>query len=99
MSYRIELHPEALNELKESYQWYEDRSVGLGDRFMDAIHKGMQKALEQPERYAKKKDNYREIIVDTFPYVIIYEILKKEKVLFVSYIFHSKRNPQLKYRR
>ncbi len=59
MSFQIELHPEAIFELKESYQWYEHRLEGLGDRFIESIDKRLNEIAEHPERYAKKKKNYR----------------------------------------
>jgi hypothetical protein len=39
MSYQIVLHPEAKKELEDSHQWYEDRSVGLGKRFIALVDK------------------------------------------------------------
>lgn len=39
MSFQVELHPEAVEELKESYQWYEERSEGLGVRFVTLVNK------------------------------------------------------------
>ena len=99
MSHRVELHPQAENELSESYQWYEERSEGLGFRFINSINKRLKEIADHPERYPKKKGKYRETGTEIFPYIIIYEILIKENIVFVLYIFHSKRNPLLKYRR
>jgi mRNA-degrading endonuclease RelE of RelBE toxin-antitoxin system len=99
MSYHIELHPGALEELEDSYQWYEERSEGLGVRFMASINKRLNEIAHHPERFAKKKGNYREVRIEVFPYVIIYEVLKKRRIVFVSYIFHAKRNTRLKYKR
>jgi mRNA-degrading endonuclease RelE of RelBE toxin-antitoxin system len=99
MNYSIELHPKAVEELQDAYQWYEERSQGLGERFLFQLNKRLLEIEETPERYARKKKNYREVGIDVFPYIIIYEILQKEKVVFVSYIFHGKRNPNKKYKR
>jgi plasmid stabilization system protein ParE len=99
MSYRIELHIKVLEELENSYQWYEERAEGLGLRFIASVNKRLTEIAEHPERYPKKKSNYRETNIEAFPYVVIYEILKTKQVVFISYIFHAKRNPQLKYRR
>ncbi|MEX6687309.1 type II toxin-antitoxin system RelE/ParE family toxin [Danxiaibacter flavus] len=99
MSYKIEFHPEALKEIQESYSWYEDRSAGLGKRFIEAIDYRLSLILNDPERYPKKKASYREISIHIFPYIIIYEILKKEKIILVYYVFHMKKNPKRKFRR
>ena len=63
MNAPIELHPELIPELKESYQWYEERSEGLGNRFILALNKRLNEIEEYPERYAKKKKNYREVMI------------------------------------
>lgn len=99
MNYQVELHPEALLELKESYQWYEERSEGLGLRFMGLVNKRINEIANDPEIYAKKEGSYREALIDVFPYMIIYELFKKEGIVFISDIFHTKRNPRQKYKR
>jgi hypothetical protein len=71
----------------------------LGDRFISSVNKRISQIAQNPERYPKKKGNYREVGTDVFPYIIIYEVIKKENVVFVSYIFHTRRNPGLKFKR
>ena len=99
MGYRIELHPLALQEMEESYQWYEDRSPGLGRSFLAAIQKRFDRIADLPESYAKKKGDYREAPLPKFPFVVIYEVHAKRKTVFVTYVFHTKRDPSLKYKR
>ena len=99
MTYAIKLHSLAEKELEESYQWYEERSAGLGKRFMTEVNKRLERISLSPLSYAKKQNNYREVLVDTFPFTIVYEVYEKQKVVFVSYIFHTKRNPLQKYKR
>jgi len=52
MSYRVELHPEVVLELEETYQWYEDRSEGLGTRFIASVNKTLQEVASHPEIHA-----------------------------------------------
>lgn len=99
MIFQIKLHPKAIEELTESFQWYEERSEGLGSRFIASVNKRMDELALQPDKFAKTKGNFREVATDVFPYIIIYEILLKKRIVLVSYIFHTKRNPTLKYKR
>ncbi len=99
MTYQIVLHPDALLELNQSFQWYEECSEGLGQRFLAAVQNKFDKLSYTPELYAKKKGSYRAAVVQDFPYTIIYQILEKQKVVFISFVFHTKRNPRLKFRR
>ena len=99
MKCRIELHPASQKELEEAFQWYEERSEGLGIRFLKAVNDKLNELSKYPDRYAKRMRGFREISINIFPYILIYEFLPKEKVVFISYVFHTNRNPKLKYRR
>ena len=99
MSCRIELHSAAQKELAEAFQWYESRSPGLGVRFIEAVNERLSELSKYPDRYAKQKAEFREVSTNIFPYILIYEFLPKEKIVFISYVFHTRRNPKLKYRR
>lgn len=98
MKHLIDIYILAQKELDDAYQWYQERQHGLGIRFMNAVDKKLQKIANNPQRYAKRNGNYRETMVDVFPYTIVYEILEKEKIVFVLHVFHTKRNPKLKYK-
>jgi len=75
------------------------RSEGLGSRFIASVNKRVDEIAEQPDKFSERKRNFREVATDIFPYVIIYEIMLKKRIVFVSYIFHTKRNPTSKYKR
>ena len=59
MDNRIILSSTAKDELEVSYQWYEERSIGLGERFLDVIDNGLQLIRINPERFPKKNKEYR----------------------------------------
>ncbi len=99
MNYRVELHPLAKQELAESYDWYEERLDGLGLRFINAVQGRFDNIANNPQTFSKKKGKYREVTLQDFPYTIIYEVFEKQKIIFVSCVFHTKRNPRLKYKR
>ncbi len=90
---------DADRELRQAAVWYEERSSGLGLRFVDVIGQKLEIIRHYPERNPKRKDKFREAVVKIFPYIIIYSFYKKESVITVSSIFHMSRNPKRKYRR
>ena len=99
MSYQLVFHPEADREYIEAYQWYEKEQKGLGARFERMVGFYIQKIIDAPENYHYSKDPYREVSTEIFPYVIVYKINKRKKLIFVSAIYHTKRNPKYKYRK
>jgi len=99
MNYAVIFHPEAFKELRDAYQWYEQILDGLGEKFLKAVDNCIQSVESQPESFSKKKRQYREANVNNFPYVVVFEVLKRKKEIFVLSIFHTKRNPTIKYKR
>jgi plasmid stabilization system protein ParE len=88
----------ASQELEEAAIWYETKSEGLGNRFLDTIQRKLQLIQQFPERYPKRKKSFREAIVKTFPYIIVYTFYKSENTIVVNTIFHAKQSPKKKYR-
>ena len=99
MNYTIIFLLRASQELLEVWEWYEDRQLGLGDRFKQEVYNRIFQIEERPERYPERKRNYREISVKEFPYLIVYRINKKEKIVAIVSIFHMRRNPKKKYKK
>jgi mRNA-degrading endonuclease RelE of RelBE toxin-antitoxin system len=96
--YHIVYHPLAEKEYLESISWYEDNLTGLGNSFISEIEKTLSRIEINPFLYAVKKRSFREAHVQTFPYVIIYKINRKQKKIMVVSVFHASRNPVFKYK-
>jgi plasmid stabilization system protein ParE len=87
----------AQQEIAESWDWYEDRQPGLGDRFLNEIVQHIRKIEQTPNRYPTRFKLYRETPVAVFPFLIIYRINEKKKIVRIVSIFHTSRNPKKKY--
>jgi plasmid stabilization system protein ParE len=99
MAYALILNEEAHKEYIEAYEWYELRQGGLGNRFMMCVEKRLHQISEHPEYYSIRKGNYREVKVQNFPYMIVYEFFKRKQLIHIAAIYHGKRNPRRKYRK
>ncbi|WP_315814203.1 type II toxin-antitoxin system RelE/ParE family toxin [Paraflavitalea speifideaquila] len=97
MSYSIEYLQKARLELVEAWEWYEDRQTGLGDKFKMSIDSCIRSIEQNPERYPERRKHYREGIIKTFPYLLVYRIHKRKKVIAIVSVFHTRRNPRKKY--
>ena len=87
----------AEREILSSYAYYEQAQSGLGERFIRAIELKLNKIALHPKRYPLKQGQYRETMIAIFPILIIYRYNEKKKLIFVSSIFHTSRNPLKKY--
>ena len=75
------------------------KSHGLGLRFIESIRQKIEIIQEQPELYKKCKGNFREAVVEIFPFVFVYSFYKREGRITINSIFHTSRNPKKKYRK
>jgi len=98
MTYTVIFSERAEKELRDAWSWYEDRQIGLGDRFLSEITYRIKQIETDPSKGHSHKRSYFEILLQTFPYMVIYRIDKKLKVIFISSIFHTSRNPKKKYK-
>lgn len=93
MKYKIITRPEAENDLKEAFLWYEDKRKGLGYEFLLHIDAGVRFIQRNPVIYKSTYKDTLKYLVKRFPYKIIYLIEKN--TIFILAIIHTKRNPEL----
>jgi len=96
MSYTVVLLSKARRELFVAFEWYEEKQHGLGDRFAAAVMHKLSLIEQDPLRYPKRVKNYREAVVPVFPYLVVYRIHTRRKIVAVVSIFHSRRAPRRK---
>lgn len=63
--------PKAQKEILDAWEWYEERRLGLGDRFKDEVVKKIRAVIENPLHY-QLKGRYGEAQTDVFPYLIVF---------------------------
>jgi plasmid stabilization system protein ParE len=89
----------AIRELEQSSDWYEDQLTGLGKRFIETIRDTLVSVSIHPEAFPKIKGYLRQAVIKDFPFVIIFRYNKVENMMYVLHVFHTSRNPKLKYKR
>lgn len=94
MGYKLNVREEAKKNITDGFLFYEDKSVGLGARFVNEVEDILNYIESYPEHYQIKYKNYREGVLKVFPFVVIYEIFDKEIVVYA--IFPTRDNPTKK---
>jgi len=87
----------AQKEINESWNWYEERQPGLGDRFLKELTDRIYIIEQTPDKFPTRFKTYKETQVPVFPFLIIYRINNKKKLIRIVSIFHTSRNPKKKY--
>ena len=93
--YPLIIKPRAILMTKDAYDWYEEQKPGLGEEFLNESDSIYLKLESHPEYFGKVKKNFRQAALKRFPFVIVYEIIKTEVVVFA--VFHTSRNPKIKF--
>jgi toxin ParE1/3/4 len=76
-------------ELQDAAAWYDERSLGLGLRFVLAVPKKSDEILEAPERWPFAA-GARRVLLGRFPYALVYREISSEEIEIVA-VAHLKR--------
>lgn len=90
-------HPEAAIELEQASPYYESRMAGLGKSFATEVERPISFIREFPDAGAMAGPTRRRVLVDRFPYTIVYQH-DSDSVVVVA-IAHQRRRPRYWQRR
>jgi plasmid stabilization system protein ParE len=91
MAVRLVLSPETEQDIREAYDWYENRRLGLGEEFLTCVDASIQRICRMPELHAKVYQDYRRVLVRRFPYAIFYEYAAETVTVYS--VFHTSQDP------
>ena len=87
MAYTLVVKEEAQADALEAYLYYEGRSVGLGERFLNELTLRYQQIAENPQHYSylhkDKEKTLRRVKIKHFPYLIIYDCTGEDVTVYV----------------
>lgn len=87
----IELHPDIYHEVSEAYRWYESKTTGLGEDFLNELESAFALIVELPDTWPVLSNSFRRYLLKRFPYGIIYKINKDQ--IFIVAVMHLSREP------
>lgn len=94
MNWQVVSRPEAENDVIEIAAWYDSRSEGLGDRFVDEFLALLDELAVNPLLSCRRdpRKNIRWRYPRSFPYRVIYEVIPGEKTVVIAAVLHAARN-------
>lgn len=91
MRYKLVIKEEAVRDMTEAFEWYEDKRKGLGSEFLDEVDLYFGSITKKPAHY-QQHSSVRVAVLRRFPYKIVYEV---DGVSIIVYaVFHTRRNPE-----
>ena len=95
MNYQLVIIHEVYEELNEAAVWYNDQQAGLGFELLDEWENTLSSLFTNPLGYEKKYKYFRQIELKRFPYLIIFEVLNNQIVVY--HFISSKRSLKKRY--
>jgi plasmid stabilization system protein ParE len=89
---RFELEDEAKSDFWNAYDYYSEIDPKLGHEFAEEFDKSVQKILRFPNAGSNIEENFQQILLETFPHYIVYEVIDKKLIMGFA-VAHSKRRP------
>ena len=93
MSYSLQVHSEAIIDIQDAFQWYEEKREGLGFEFINEVENGYEEICKHPKYYTAINEYFRRFKMHKFPYIIIYEIEKNDVI--ITAVRHGRRIPKV----
>lgn len=87
----IKFHPRTRGEIKDAVVWYRDIDESLSVEFSDALDVAMGRIARSPRQWPVYVDEYRHVLLDRFPYIVVYRVDETE--VQVMAVAHAKRRP------
>ena len=84
-------HPEAEHELHQSIEYYESKAAGLGEELLDEVESTLGLIKTYPNLGFPLTDSERRMLVQRFPYGLIYSVQEDRIVVYA--LMHLHRRP------
>ena len=93
MAETLRYHPSVTDDIAAAIDWYDARSIGLGERFRSAADARFDNIQGAPLIFPRAFDDldYRFARIPKFPYLILFRI--RGEFVHVLGVFHSASDP------
>lgn len=87
----VELHPEAIEDIRGAREWYASRSELAAAGFFSEIEDGLRRIADGPEAWPAFLHGTRRFLLRRYPYSLVYRV--KPSMIEVIAVAHSSRRP------
>jgi plasmid stabilization system protein ParE len=89
---RIEIHPDALTELKAALGWFMQRSQAAASNFASAVDHAIDLIAQAPRRWPIGEHDTRKFALQRFPYAVVYR--ERDNSIQLLAVAHGSRRPE-----
>jgi toxin ParE1/3/4 len=98
MNHRLIVRPEAEADITDAL-WYDARERGLGLELISEIHVAIERALKNPESFARvrRSPTVRRVLTRRFPYRVFF-IFRSDAIVVLAVLHAARHDRVWKYR-
>ncbi len=93
--YKVKIEPEALADIQEITDWYNEQQKGLGGRFQKSAVKHINSLSKDPQIYAIRYKEIRCVIIKKFPYMAHFYYNDENNTVEVLAVISTDRDPEI----
>ncbi len=93
--FKIKIDKDALSDIQEATDWYNQKMQGLGTRFQRQVKQQINSLKNNPESYGKRYANVRCMLIKKFPFLVHFTINESKHIVEIFAIIHTSRNPKI----
>jgi hypothetical protein len=88
MAFITVIDPLALEDVQRAIDFYDEKRVGLGEKFNTAFDKHIAALSINPFYQLRYKD-YRALPIKKFPYLILFYIVESSQTVYIVSVFNT----------
>lgn len=92
MAYTIFIEPEAIDDIQEGIDWYNEQQPGLGRKFHEEVKAAFERLQETPF-FQVRYDNVRCLSLHKFPYMVHFTLDETQQMVIVRAVFNTSIDP------
>ena len=89
---RLDVLAEAKQEIRDGIAWYAKSSTRTSKRFKERVREMLQYLSRNPKHFGWYDDDFRHVVLNPYPYTIIYHELP-DGIVQVIAVAHTSREP------
>lgn len=101
MSFAIVIQKEAQADVLQAFNYYEDKQLGVGEKFLEALQDRLRQVAVNPTHFGyigeDPKRVLRDVRLEKFPFLIVFEISGSTVVVYA--IHNTYKHPRHKLRK
>jgi plasmid stabilization system protein ParE len=94
-SYKIRISIDAISDIQEATDWYNNQVPKLGTRFRETTKKQINLLKKGALNHGVRYGNVRCALIEKFPFLIHFTVDEKSQIVEVFAVFHTSRNPKI----